>query len=182
MEKEKIINTKSIALIGMMVSVMAVCSWISIPFIVPFTLQTFAVFLSIALLGGQRGSLAVLIYILLGAIGLPVFAEFSGGIGVLFGMTGGYIIGFLLTALLMWFAEHLLGKNMPSFFISAILGLIACYALGTYWFINIYTQNKGAVELGTVLNWCVYPFILPDLGKLLLAAFIGKRVKRLMRE
>lgn len=68
----------------------AICSWISIPMTVPFTLQTFAVFLAVGVLGGKRGSLAVLIYILLGAVGIPVFAGFSGGIGVLLGNTGGY--------------------------------------------------------------------------------------------
>ena len=73
----------------------AICSWISIPTTVPFTLQTFAVFLAVGVLGGKRGSLSVLIYILLGAVGIPVFAGFSGGFGILLGQTGGYIVGFL---------------------------------------------------------------------------------------
>ena len=61
--------------------------------------------------GGKRGSLAVLIYILLGAVGIPVFAGFSGGIGVLLGNTGGYIVGFLFSALLMWLIEKLFGRK-----------------------------------------------------------------------
>lgn len=65
----------------------AICSWISIPTTVPFTLQTFAIFLAVGVLGGKRGSLSVLIYILLGAVGIPVFAGFSGGFGTLLGST-----------------------------------------------------------------------------------------------
>ena len=75
-------------------ALMAVCSWISIPTAIPFTLQTMAVFLAVGLLGGKRGTLAVTAYVLLGAVGAPVFANFSGGIGILLGQTGGYILGF----------------------------------------------------------------------------------------
>ena len=93
---------------------------------VPFTLQTFAVFLAVGVLGGKRGSLAVLIYILLGAVGIPVFAGFSGGIGQLLGNTGGYIIGFLFSALLMWLIEKLFGRKTWVMGISMVLGLIVC--------------------------------------------------------
>jgi biotin transport system substrate-specific component len=77
-----------------------ICSWLTVPFAVPFTMQTFAVYCALLLLGGRRGLLAVLLYILLGAFGLPVFSGFRGGIGALLGPTGGYILGFLLCALL----------------------------------------------------------------------------------
>ena len=92
-------KTKDMAYIAVFAVLIAVCSWISIPTTVPFTLQTFAVFLTVGVLGGKRGSLAVLVYILLGCVGVPVFAGFSGGIGVLAGQTGGYIVGFLFSAL-----------------------------------------------------------------------------------
>ena len=77
-----------------------ICSWINIPTAVPFTLQTFAVFFILMLLGGERGTISILIYILLGAIGVPVFAGFSGGIGILLGNTGGYILGFVFIGLI----------------------------------------------------------------------------------
>ena len=80
----------------------AVCSWISIPAAVPFTLQTFAVFFVLSLLGGKLGTLSILVYILLGAAGIPVFAGFSAGLGVLLGSTGGYIAGFLILGLLVF--------------------------------------------------------------------------------
>ncbi len=164
-----------LAYIGLCAALIAVCSWISIPAAVPFTLQTFAVFLSVFLLGGKRGTLAVTVYLLLGAVGLPVFAGFKGGPGALFGTTGGYLIGFLASALIMWGLEKLLGTKLWVYALSMILGLLACYAFGTVWFITIY--NKGAenpATLATVLGWCVIPFIIPDAIKILLALVIGR--------
>ena len=96
------LRTTDIAYIGLFVAAMAICSWISIPLVVPVTLQTFAVFLAVGLLGGKRGTIAVCAYIFLGAIGVPVFAGFGGGPGALLGQSGGYIIGFIFTALIMW--------------------------------------------------------------------------------
>ena len=87
-------KTIDLAYMALGAVIIAVCSWISIPTVVPFTLQTFAVFSVLGLLGGKRGTISVLIYILLGAVGVPVFAGFSGGFGVILGPTGGYIIGF----------------------------------------------------------------------------------------
>ena len=91
-------RTLDIVYIAVCAALMAVCSWIQIPTVVPFTLQTFAVFFAVYFLGGKKGTLAVFIYILLGMVGLPVFAGFKGGFGALFGMTGGYIMGFILQA------------------------------------------------------------------------------------
>ena len=88
-----------------------VCSWISIPTEIPFTLQTMAVVFVCALLGGGRGCVSVVIYILLGAVGVPVFAGMTGGFAKLIGMTGGYIIGFIFTALVMWLFQNCLEKT-----------------------------------------------------------------------
>ena len=104
-------KTLDMVYIAVFAVLIAICSWISIPTVVPFTLQTFAIFLSIGILGGKRGTLAVLVYILLGLMGIPVFAGFSGGIGVLAGNTGGYIMGFLLSALVMWAMERSSAEN-----------------------------------------------------------------------
>ena len=91
----------------------AVCSWITIPAAVPFTLQTFAVFTACALLGGKSGLCAVGLYMLLGAVGLPVFSGFGAGMGALLGPTGGYILGFAFTALSMWGVEARFGQGLP---------------------------------------------------------------------
>ena len=156
----------------------AVCSWISIPSTVPFTLQTFAVFCVLSLLGGKRGTVSIVIYILLGAVGMPVFAGFTGGIGILLGTTGGYIIGFILMGLLFWLAEHFFGNALPVRIVSMLAGLLVCYAFGTGWFLWVSARQSGAVGIGTALSWCVLPFILPDLAKMALAVGIAGRVKK----
>ena len=107
-----------------------------------------------------------------------MFAGFKGGIGVLLGNTGGYILGFLLTVLVMWGIEKLFGKKTVTLFFSMILGLIVCYAFGTAWFITVYMRTSGNIGVMTVLSWCVIPFILPDLVKIALAILVSKRVSR----
>lgn len=170
-------NTTDLVYMAVCAALMAICSWISIPTAVPFTLQTFAVFLTVGLLGGKRGTLAVLVYILLGAVGLPVFSGFKGGIGALLGTTGGYIAGFILSAFIMWAMEHFLGRKTWTLALSMILGLIALYGVGTAWFMIVYMQNGTTVSLLTVLGWCVFPFILPDLIKISLALALSSRLR-----
>lgn len=176
-------NTKTydLAYIALFAVLIAICSWISIPTVVPFTLQTFAVFLAVAVLGGKRGTIAILIYILLGAVGIPVFSGFKGGLGALLGTTGGYIIGFLFSALVMWAMERLPGKKTPVLAASMILGLIVCYAFGTAWFMVVYAGTSGPVGLMTVLGWCVFPFVLPDIIKIALALVLGKQLSAALR-
>lgn len=89
-------KTQTLTRTAMGAVIIALCAWISIPAAVPFTLQTFGIFLVLAVLGARQGSAAVIVYILLGLVGLPVFAGFSGGPGALLGPTGGYIVGFAL--------------------------------------------------------------------------------------
>ena len=173
-------KTLDMVYIAVFAVLIAICSWISIPTVVPFTLQTFAIFLSIGILGGKRGTLAVLVYILLGLMGIPVFAGFSGGIGVLAGNTGGYIMGFLLSALVMWAMEKILGRKLWVLALSMIIGLFVCYAFGTAWFMIVYTRNTGAVGLASVLGWCVVPFLIPDFIKIALAFILSKRLEKLI--
>lgn len=174
-------KTRDIVYIGAFVAIMAICSWIAIPLTVPFTLQTLGVFAAVGILGGKRGTLAVLCYLILGAIGVPVFAGFSSGIGVILGTTGGYIIGFLCSALLMWGMEKVLGSSKIVLAISMIAGLLVCYAVGTVWFMAVYAKNSGAIGLGTVLGWCVIPFIIPDLIKIAVALILTNRLKRFVQ-
>lgn len=173
-------KTYDMVYIGIFTVLIAVCSWISIPAAVPFTLQTFGVFMAVEVLGGKRGTMAVLVYILMGAVGIPVFAGFQGGIGVIFNTTGGYIVGFLCSALIMWAAESLFGKKPLVRLLSMVAGLIACYVLGTIWFMVVYGRTTGAVGLMTVLGWCVIPFIIPDLVKIGLAYFISRKIRGVM--
>lgn len=172
-------DTRDVTMIAVCTAMMVICSWISIPATVPFTMQTFGVFLCVGLLGGRRGTLAISVYLLLGAVGLPVFSGFTGGIGHLFGATGGYIIGFLFSALVMWLIEHLLGRNLKTLVLSMIAGLITCYAFGTAWFMVVYAKDSGSVGLMTALGWCVFPYVIPDAVKIGLATVITRRVRQI---
>ncbi len=174
-------RTVDMAYIAMFAVVMAVCAWISIPAAVPFTLQTLGVFLAVGMLGGKRGTLAVLIYLLLGAVGMPVFAGFNGGLGYMLGSTGGYIVGFLLSALTMWGFEAALGRKTWVLAVSMVLGLAVCYAFGTAWFMVVYAKNTGAIGLMTALGWCVIPYIVPDLVKIALALLLQKLLSAAIR-
>lgn len=177
-------KTYDMAYIAVFTVLIAICSWISIPTVIPFTLQTFAVFLSVAVLGGRRGTLAVILYVLSGAIGIPVFAEFTGGLGIILRNTGGYIIGFIFSALVMWLMESIFIKKLHVKHtlviqaVSMVLGLLACYAAGTIWFMLVYMKDAGPVGLTTVLGWCVIPFIIPDAVKIALALMLGNILKR----
>ena len=174
-------RTVDMAYIAMFAVVMAVCAWISIPAAVPFTLQTLGVFLAVGMLGGKRGTLAVLIYLLLGAVGMPVFAGFNGGLGYMLGSTGGYIVGFALSALTMWGFEAMLGRKTWVLAVSMVLGLAVCYAFGTAWFMVVYARNTGAIGLMTALGWCVIPYIVPDLVKIALALLLQKLLSAAIR-
>lgn len=171
-------RTRDLAFIALGAVVIAICSWISIPTVVPFTMQTFAVFFVLSLLGGKRGTISIVIYILLGVVGIPVFSGFKGGIGALLGTTGGYIVGFIIMGLIYWLFECFFGKKMPVVILSMVIGLFALYAFGTAWFMIVYAGQSGTIGLGTALGWCVIPFIIPDLGKMALAALISSRVRK----
>ena len=178
--KRKGFQTKDLVYVALCAVLMAVCSWINIPSAIPFTLQTFAIFCTLGLIGGKRGTAAILVYLLLGALGLPVFAGFSGGVGILFGITGGYLLGFILMGLVYWLGERL-GKRKRIVEIgSMVLGLVLCYAFGTAWFMFVYARQSGAVTLATALAWCVIPFIVPDLVKMALAVLLSQKLRKVL--
>lgn len=169
-------KTKDMALIALMAVVICLCSWITITIfvsLVPFTLQTFAIFCTLLLLGGKRGTLAILLYIFMGAVGLPVFSGFRAGFGALLGPTGGYILGFLLCGLLYWLLE----KKMNHVLL-LVLGTAVCYLFGTLWFVNVYSSGGNPISIGSALLTCVVPFLIPDGAKLVLATTICKRIEK----
>ena len=150
----------------------AVCAWISIPIPpVAFTLQTFAVLLTLGVLGGKWGTVSVLLYLLLGIVGLPVFTGFQSGAVALPGPTGGFLWGFLLAGLVYWELEKL--GRLPAM----AAAQLTVYACGCVWF-SLYAGNAG---LGAAVLTCVVPYLIPDALKLALAhslaARIGKRYK-----
>ena len=175
-------NTLDLVYAAIGATLITVCSWINIPMAVPFTLQTFAGFAVLMILGGERGTIATLVYVLMGALGIPVFAGFSGGLGIVLGSTGGYIIGFIFMGLIYIAVTRAFGKKALVEVAALLLGLVVCYAFGTAWFMYVYMRDTGDVGLWTVLTWCVFPFILPDLAKMAIAFVISRRVKPLIKE
>ena len=178
---EKKTKTLDLVYIAIGAALITVCSWISIPMTVPFTLQTFAVFAVLLILDGYRGTIATLVYVLMGAIGLPVFAGFSGGLAIILGNTGGYIVGFIFIGLVYIASTKIFGKKIYVEIIALLIGLVVCYAFGTAWFMYVYMKDTGTVGLMTVLSWCVFPFIIPDIVKMSLAFALSRRVRAVVK-
>ena len=151
-------NVLSLVYMAMFVAIITVCAQIQIPMTVPFTLQSVAV------------------YVLLGAIGVPVFAGFSGGIGVLGGPTGGYIIGFLFTALIVGLMTDFLGRKLWVLAVSMVAGLAVCYLFGTIWFmIAMHTDFVAA------LLTCVVPCLLAEAAKIVVATVLVNRLDKIVK-
>ena len=167
------VKTQTIVLCALFAALMAVCAWISVPLgPIAVTMQTLGLFLTLGILGGRRGVAVMTGYLALGAIGLPVFSGFRGGIGMLLGPTGGFVWGFILTALLY----PCLQRRLPEW-IAMALSLLGCYACGTVWFALRYGGSAPAI-----LAACVLPYLIPDALKLLLARQLTRRLKHFLRE
>lgn len=142
---------------------------------VPVSLATFGVMLCGLLLGGRWGALAVVVYLMLGAAGAPVFAGFQGGAARLAGPTGGYLIGYLPCALLAGWPAPRLQERLGGRCVLLVLGTAFCYLLGTAWF-----MFSAGRTLGESLALCVLPFLPGDAAKIILAAFLAPRLRRSM--
>ncbi len=170
----KLKNTVSISLFT---AVIAVCSLITLPFPVPFTLQTLGIFSALLILGGKHGTVAISIYIAVGLMGLPVFSGFSAGIGHLMGATGGYVIGFLLTALFYWLITVICGNKTIVKICGLSVGLVLCYTAGALWYTFVYLRDVSLSSVTSALTICVVPFIIPDIIKLTVAILIKRKLK-----
>lgn len=167
-------RTKMITLCALFTAFTAICSQIQIPLpMVPINLALFSIHLAAILLGGKYGTFSILAYLLLGLIGIPVFAGFTGGVGVLFGKTGGYIIGFILDVPVI--ALILRGKkaSFPKLCLAMIAGTLTCYAFGTVWFMFLTKMN-----LWTSLLYCVIPFLPGDAVKIILCAVTAPKLEK----
>ena len=172
------INVKDMAYIALTATFMSVCAWISIPATVPFTLQTFAVFLCAAVFGSKRAAIAIIVYIILGAVGLPVFSGFRGGPGMLVGATGGFITGFLPAAVIAgWHAS--VRKSALVDIIYMLTALFICYVFGTLWYAAVY--GSGLAAFKSALLVCVVPYVVPDCIKIALAAALAPRLRRYIK-
>ena len=168
------IRTKQMVLIALMTAVTCVLGPLSIPLPfspVPISLTNFAIFLASFVLGMKSGTISFIIYLLLGAIGVPVFSSFRGGLQVLAGPTGGYLIGFIFLALIMGFAlDHFDRKLVPTI-IGMIIGMAVCYAFGTVWLAKLLSLSfKEGLMMGVI------PYLAGDAAKIIIAAIVGPKL------
>lgn len=171
----------SVTVTALFAALIVLCTWLSVPAAVPFTMQTFAVLLAVGLLGTKRGLTAIFIYIALGAVGLPVFSGFRGGIGVLFGNTGGYILGFVFGAGVCGLLIRCFGKSVPALIFSMATCVAVCYLFGSLWYFLLYTHTTGAIGFGAVLLQCVIPFLAGDVLKIALAVILTRKLSNLWK-
>lgn len=171
----KTFSVQKMAIIALMTAVLCILAPISIPvFIspVPISLGVLAIYLTAYVLSPVDATISVIIFILLGTFGLPVFSGYSGGLSKLVGPTGGYIIGFLFTVYISSLFIHM-KKGIIFDVIGMITGLALCYILGTIWF--SYQQGKGFIAS---LLLCVVPFLIGDAIKIIVAVILGTQLNK----
>lgn len=172
-------KTTDMILIALFSAIIAAGAFVSIPFAVPFTLQSFGIFCTLLILGGKRGFLSVLVYVLVGLAGAPVFSGFRGGVGVLGEITGGYIIGFVAASAVFMLFEKLYkgkrGKLINAVFL--LVWLLVCYLCAVLWYGFVYSSD-GIVSALTV---CVLPFIAPDIIKLFAAIVFSEKIINILK-
>ncbi len=166
--KKRIFSPRELCYIALFAAVIAISAWIAIPAALSFTMQTFAVFCAVGLLGTKCGVSAILVYVLLGAVGLPVFTGFVGGIGVFATVNGGYIIGFIPAGIIC----GMLQKKTP-LPLAMAAGLAVCYLFGSVWFCLLHDAH-----FLSALSSCVLPFLPFDIVKIALAAMTVRKFKR----
>jgi biotin transport system substrate-specific component len=179
-------SSVSITVSALFVALMAVCSWISVPVpgtSVPINLATFAVLLAGVTLGRKYGTLSVLVFLLLGAVGVPVFHSFTGGMGIVLGPTGGFLIGYLALAFFGGLYHDLAGTTeksasprFVSFILFALAGEVLLYALGVIWF-----MFSAGAALSAALLACVVPFIPGDIVKVILVYLVSRRLEKVIQ-
>ena len=178
------LTTRDLVLCAFCAAVTCILAPISVPLAgeVPISLATFAVLLSGILLGGRLGALSQLIYVLLGSVGVPVFAGWTGGIGITLGMTGGYIIGYIPMAFIAGFLYFRFGRNSSGFrkyaamFISMFIATAVLYLIGTAWFIA-----QAKMTLAASMAACVIPFLPGDLIKIIAVMLVAPPIETALK-
>lgn len=171
-------RTITITMCALFTALTAVCSQIQIPLPqIPINLALFAVGMAGALLGAGYGALSMIVYVLLGAVGVPVFAGFKGGFAAVTGPTGGYIVGYIACAWLVGFIIKHTNDKIYMMVIAMVAGYAVCYILGTAWYMTI-----SGNSLKVALTYCVFPFLPGDAVKIILATLISNRVRHLAGE
>lgn len=174
------LNTGQMTQMALMTAIICVVSpWvIVVPFSpVPVSLSLFAVLLTAYLLGARGGLICCGLYLLLGGIGLPVFSGGMGGVGKLFGPTGGYLAGYLVAAGITGYVVNRWKKRRVLHLLGMLLGVCGCYGLGTLWLCV-----SMEVGVGEGLMMGVMPYIPADIGKVVVVHVLGYNLRQRMRK
>jgi biotin transport system substrate-specific component len=172
MKQTKTLNLTFCALFA---ALTAVFSQLVIPIQpVPINLATLSVLIAGGVLGAKYGTVSQAVFVLMGAVGLPVYAQFSGGIGILAGPTGGYLAGYIAAAFTVGFLCDRFGRSAPVLVLSMVLGSVFCYALGTAWFVWV-----SKMDFMKALGLCVFPFLIGDALKIAAATVVVPQLRRL---
>lgn len=167
---------KNMTVTALMTAVLCVVSPFTIQIgVIPLSLATFIVMLSAVLLGAKRGTVSVILYILIGIIGLPVFSGFGSGIAKVAGPTGGYLLGYIFLSFIIGFAADKWTNKIWVYPIAMVIGTIVLYAFGTAWY-----MIQSGNPLGAALTACVAPFIPGDIVKIIVAVAVGYPLRRLL--
>lgn len=171
-------SSKNLAIIGLLAALICIAAPFSISIgLVPISLATFAVYIVAAVYDYRAGVLAVLIYIALGACGMPVFAGFKGGAQVLVGATGGYIVGYIFLALVEGVIINKFEDKKYLYPIAMILGTVIIYLFGTAWFVFV---TKTSIKSALIV--CVVPFLLGDAIKITAATAISLPIRAAIKK
>lgn len=173
---KKKMTTYQMAVTALMAALMCILGPLSIPIgPIPISLTNLVVYLAVFLLGTKLGTLSYLLYLALGAVGLPVFSAYSGGLAKLAGPTGGYLIGFIFMAIISGiFIEKSAGKLLPSV-LGMVVGTLVDYLFGTIWFVVL--MKCGFWYALTV---CVFPFLIGDGIKIAISMALGGTLRRVL--
>lgn len=166
-------NILFISRVGLFAALLCLSAWLYLPFAVPVTLQSFVLFWMLGTMKPKVSLTALLVYLSLGAVGLPVFGGFQGGIGVILGPSGGFLLGFIPCALLCapLFPK---AKRISLRIAVGVLGTVILYLCGAIWYTFVYGN-------GDAFAVCVLPFLLPDAVKIVLAATLSEKLGRFIQ-
>ena len=164
------LNTSTLTLIALMTALLCLIGpWaLTLPFSpIPFSLCTLGIYFASLLLGWKAGTISVLLYLLLGLVGLPVFTGFMGGPAKLLGPTGGYLIGYLFMALICGFFKEHFSRKRPTLILGMLISTCICYAFGSIWMaLQLSLSFPDAMLIG------VLPYLPLDCIKIFVAATV----------
>lgn len=177
-DKDKKTSLKRVTLIALLMVFFALSAYIHIPLSIPITMQTFVLALCLVSVGTWVTLRMLIVYLLAGCIGIPVFSGFRSSASVLLEPSGGYLAGFFLMSLTYWVLTSVVPEFRYKKQIIMIVSLLPMYVLSVLWYAFVYLDGTGGGIISAM--WvCVFPYVIPDTIKVILGCSIGERIKNI---